>query len=195
MKFAIVVCGAIASGKTTTADFLGSHFSLPVVSFGSYVNHMAGQTGLPRHRKSLQDLGDRLYRTLGPAKFLISVLNYFEIKKHQSVVFDGVRHVPILMEIRKCALKTVAVYLDADKEERYRRNKTQLFGGRSPEEFQTIDLHPVELQTQDLKELCDLVLDATQPLPEVRKNLLHRLSIRDRSELHELNPEKPQPKS
>ena len=160
MKLAVVVCGRIGSGKSTAVDFIAAEFGFKAVSFGSYIRHMAAQRGTPSTRGQLQDLGDCLFRSKGSSGFLEDALEYFGINSHDSVVFDGVRHLEILADIRQAAGATIAVYLEVNQEERFRRYQARQASGLSFEEFLIVDRHLVEAGIGMIIDHCDLVLNA-----------------------------------
>ena len=176
MKLAIVVCGQIGSGKSTAVDFVATEFSLKVVSFGSYVRHMAALRGTPGTRGQLQDLGDCLFRSRGASGLLQDALKHYGVNCDDSVVFDGVRHPEILADIRHASEATIAVYLEANQEERSRRHQARQAFGWSQEEFLTIDRHPVEAGIGRMIEQCDLVLDGARPTSDVLNTLRGHLS-------------------
>ena len=171
MKAAIVICGRIGSGKSTVSVMLTSDLSIQVVSFGDYVREMARRDGRPNIRSALQDLGDCLYLQLGASGLLQSTLEMAGVDKDETVIFDGVRHIDVLSEIRRRAGKTVAIYLDASPEVRYQRRRSQGPADLSWQEFEAIDNHSVEGEIGALAKLCDFVVDASQPLTDVRDNL------------------------
>ena len=160
MKLAVVVCGKIGSGKSTAVDFVTAEFGFKAVSFGSYVRHLAERRGMPSTRDELQDLGDCLFRSRGSSGLLQDALEHFGVNSDDSVVFDGVRHFEILADIRRAAEATIAVYLEVNQEERFRRHQTRQVSGQSLEEFLTIDRHPVEAGIGMIIDHCDLVVNA-----------------------------------
>ena len=166
-----MICGQIGSGKSTVAAILASRLSCQVVSFGNYIRHMANRDGRPATRSVLQDLGDTLYQKIGASGLLEGALEIAGVKKDETVIFDGVRHIEVLSEIRRRAGKTVAIYLAVGPEERYRRRQSQGTGGLSREEFDAIDHHSVEVEIEDLAKVCDFVIDASPPLPQLESNL------------------------
>lgn len=172
MKTAIVICGQIGSGKSTVSNCVASRMSIQVVSFGQYIRQMAHLSGQPDSRKSLQDLGDGIYRQIGAAGLLEGVLAVAAVKDEDSVVFDGVRHEEVLEEIRLRARQTIATYLAVGQEERFRRHQSRSSGGMTFQEFQAIDSHAVETGIVPLANHCDVLVDASQPLTCVLKDLL-----------------------
>ena len=171
MKAAIVICGRIGSGKSTVSAMLASGLSIQVVSFGDYVREKARSGGRPDTRSALQNLGNCLYRQLGASGLLQGTLEMAGIDKDEAVIFDGVRHIDVLSEIRRLAGKMVAIYLDASLEVRYQRRCSQGSAGLSWQEFEAIDNHSVEGEIGALAELCDYVVDASQPLTILQNDL------------------------
>lgn len=160
MKLAVVICGRIGSGKSTAVDFVAAEFGFKVLSFGRYIEHVAERCGTASTRDELQDLGDHLFRSRGSSGLLKDALMHFEISGHDSVVFDGVRHLEVLTDIRRTAAATIAVYLEANREERFRRHRARQACGCSLEEFLIIDGHPVEAGVAMITDHCDLVVNA-----------------------------------
>ena len=160
MKLAVVVCGRIGSGKSTAVDFVAAEFGFKAVSFGGYVRHLAALRGMPRTRGQLQDLGDSLFKSKGSSGLLQAALEHYGVNSDDSVVFDGVRHPEILADIRQAAEATIAVYLEANQEDRFRRHQVRQCYGWALEEFLVADQHLVEAGNSKLIEQCDIVLDA-----------------------------------
>ena len=160
MKLAVVICGRIGSGKSTSVDFVAAEFGFKVVSFGRYIGHVAERCGTAGTRDELQDLGDHLFRSRGSSGLLKDALKHFEIGGHDSVVFDGVRHPEILADIRQAAAATIAVYLEVNHEERFRRHQARQAYSCSLEEFLIVDGHTVEAGIAMITDHCDLVVNA-----------------------------------
>ena len=171
MKLAVVVCGRIGSGKSTAVDFVAAEFGFKAVSFGTYIRHMAALHGTPSARDQLQDLGNCLFRSRGSSGLLQDALEHYGVNHDDSVVFDGVRHPEILADIRHAAETTIAVYLEANQEERFRRHQARQPSGWSLEEFLTIDRHPVEAGIDMVIDHCDLVVNAVCSVAIVREVL------------------------
>ena len=171
MKAAIVICGQIGSGKSTVSALLASKLSIQVVSFGNFIRHLAQRSGRPTTRSALQDLGDSLYQKIGASGLLEGALEMAGIDNDETIVFDGVRHTEVLAEIRQRAGKTIAIYLDVGPEERYQRRRSQGADSLSREQFEAIAGHAVESEIGDLAELCDFVIDASQPLTHLQDDL------------------------
>lgn len=175
MNTAIMVTGQIGSGKSTVAAFVSSNCSLQLVSFGEFIRYIALESGLPATRKSLQELGDKTFRELGAQDFLQKALHLAGVGQSDSVVLDGVRHLEIMREIRSTAQESLAIYLNVCQEKRFWRHRSRLGCRMSFREFQAADNHAVETEVGTLAEHCDLVIDASQPLVDVKRNLLCEL--------------------
>lgn len=171
MKAAIVICGQIGSGKSTVSAFLASKLSIQVVSFGDYIRHIARCSARPTTRNALQDLGDSLYQKKGASGLLKGALETAGIDNDETVVFDGVRHTEMLAAIRQRAGKTIAIYLDVGPRERYQRRRSQGADSLSREQFEAFERHAVESEIGNLAELCDFVIDASQPLTHLQDDL------------------------
>ena len=176
MNLAVVVCGRIGSGKSTAVDFLAAEFGLKTVSFGSYIRHIAALRGTGSTRDQLQDLGDCLFKSKGSLGLLESALEHFRINRYDSVVFDGVRHLEILTDIRRAAEETFAIYLEVNQKERFRRYRARQISSGSLEEFLIVDGHPVETGIGKIVEYCDVVVDAACCVKEVQAMLRAKLS-------------------
>ena len=176
MKLAVVVCGRIGSGKSTAVEVIATELDFKVVSFGSYVRHQAARLGKSSSRRQLQDLGDYLFRSRGSSGLLQDALDHYGVNSDDSVVFDGVRHPEVLADIRRIAEATMAVYLEANPEERFRRHQPDGCCGWSLPEFLSFDQHKVEDGNVLLIKQCDLVLDGAQPLTVVQNILRDQLS-------------------
>jgi dephospho-CoA kinase len=177
MKFAVAVCGPIASGKSTIVDFCNSELGLKVVSFGSYVRAVAKEVGVSNTRETLQELGNCLFNSKGAAGLLQGVLQYAEIKNTDSVVFDGVRHLEVLFEIRRNSKGFLAVFLHSNLHERFQRHNARSSSVISFGEFIAIDGHQVEAGISELKGHCELVIDTTRHPSEIQEVLRNKLTL------------------
>ncbi len=177
MNVAVVICGPIASGKSTAISYLTSEFDLKVVAFGRYVRAISKETGGSATREELQDLGDSLLKSKGAEGLLKATLEYARIEGQDSVIVDGVRHPEVLTAIRRSCETTVAFYMYASQEERHRRYNARQPSGITFEEFLDIDSHPVELGVVNLKGICELEIDTMWPFTEVQSILFNEVSL------------------
>ncbi len=112
---------------------------------------------------------------------LQGAMQYAGIKCTDSVVFDGVRHSEVLSEIRRNSKGAIAVFLDADLAERFQRHNARSSYIVSLKEFIAIDEHQVEAGISELKQQCELVIDATQSPSEIKEVLRNRFTLTARS--------------
>ena len=176
MKFTVIICGPIASGKSTLVDFCNSELGLKVVSFGSYVRAVAKEVGLSDTRETLQEFGNSLFNSMGAAGVLQGAMQWAGIKNTDSVVFDGVRHLEVLFEIRRNSKGSLTVFLRANLLERFQRHNARSSSVISLDDFMTIDGHQVEAGINELKDHSELVIDTTQPPSEIQEVLRKRLT-------------------
>lgn len=124
----------------------------------------------------MQNLGGSLYRTMGPADLLDAVLNYERVGDHDSIVFDGVRHIRVLDEIKSASDVMTSVYLRIGQLARYRRYRMREgLIDLSFSAFQAIDRHHVEVGVAELTEHCDIVLSVERPIVEVERDIVDQL--------------------
>lgn len=173
---AVVICGRIGSGKSTAAKFVADEFRIKNVSFGKYLHYLAGLNAGSTSRESLQDLGDREFRSRGAPAFLRDTMRHFAVACDESAVFDGVRHIEMLEAIRQRAGMTVAIYLKLGQTQRMHRARLRDGCSWSHEKFLLAERHPAEVGIGKLMEQCDLVLDASLPAKSVQRILLDRVA-------------------
>lgn len=171
MKAALAFCGKLGSGKSTACSFVAREFGFQLVSFGGFVRHQLVQDGSPITRRSMQNAGDSLYRSLGPVRMLDDTLAHFGVCIHSSVVFDGIRHSEVLTAIKQKAIASFAIYLDASRDVRFKRCQMKQGHSLQIEDFDRVDGHPVESGIPDLAKQCDLILDTSAPVNVVQERL------------------------
>lgn len=165
---AIALAGHISSGKSSLARALSSVFRWDIVSFGSYVRAEAEHRGLSDGRRTLQDLGDNLLRTLGPSALLADAVRVSNPQSHVFLV-DGVRHPSMMTAIRSQHTDSVLLFIDTLPDIRYSRYCRRY--GADPSlhscEYRELCEHPIELGIDLLKPAADVVLDGSLPAEEV----------------------------
>ncbi|MGB7290957.1 MAG: AAA family ATPase [Thermodesulfobacteriota bacterium] len=162
--------GKICSGKSTVLKAISEEIHWPIISFGSYVRHIAQGRMLPSKRNIYQALGAELYQTLGPKKFLIEVMRFHLKSDQENILFDGVRHESILKEIQNAFNIIYIIFLNADVKLRYKRLPTKRSNSEeklSFEEFLKIDNHPVEVEIESLRKQANVIIDSSKPLKEI----------------------------
>ena len=170
MKFKkiITVSGRISSGKSYAANLINQHYGFPIASFGGYLKYYCEINNLPTDRKTLQDIGRDFMKENSEA-FLSVVLAHFS-GDSDIVILEGIRHKTILEDVRKLTQEIFTIFVDTDVQIRYerycKRNKDADID-KSYEAFIIADNHPVELEINDLKSICNLVVDGNENYEEI----------------------------
>jgi len=174
IKSLIAISGRISSGKTYAANLISKQFGFPIASFGSYLMDYCQNNNLPTDRKTLQDIGENLARTK-PEQFSLDVINHF-IDKGDSIIIEGVRHKTIFEILHKLSDNSLSVFVDDDQKKRYEKYSNRVKKSdkvKTYDKFIIFDNHPVELEIESLKPLCNIVVNSTT---NYSKNLMSFLS-------------------
>ena len=160
---AVAVCGHICSGKSSIVNYLSELYNWDVISFGKYVRHLADTKGLPSTRETYQILGQQLINELGAQQFLYNTIQF-----NQPIstihLYDGVRHMSVLAELRLAYRSTLVIYLDVSDSVRYARFKTRAADGDPSmfyDEFLQLSKRPVEQENSRISRVADLHIDAS----------------------------------
>lgn len=151
----IGIIGKICSGKSTAAKEISEKLKIPIVSFGSYLLKYSKENHLPTNRESLQNLGNKFIEE-NSNKFLRDVIST-QSEIENLMIIEGIRHISIFENINKISDRSIFIFIDTPFEIRYERycNRFKESDGVvSKEEFQEIDNHKVERETDLLKEKC-----------------------------------------
>lgn len=167
----IALSGRICSGKSTVAKALFERLTFPIGSFGNYLIAYCSQKSLPTDRAYLQEVGQEMVEA-NPTQFLQNVVDY-HIGDSKSLILDGIRHKVIFESVKGLAKNVISVFVDADLETRYKRYLTRK--KIDYETFLALDNHPVELETESLKPLCDIVIDSTANYENILSNLIKKI--------------------
>lgn len=163
IKTIITISGRISSGKSYAAELLHNKLGFPVASFGGYLKYYCEQKNLPADRKSLQDVGEKLIEKY-PRQFIVDVISHF-IGNSDEIILEGVRHKSIFDEIKNITEKHLSIFIDANLQTRYdryhKRNK-DLDNVKTFEQFMIFDNHSVELEIEELKSHCNIIVDSTK---------------------------------
>lgn len=172
MNKSILIIGRISSGKSTIAKEIQNSISnCRIISFGSYLKDYSEKRNWKIDRLSLQDLGQRFIDE-NPANFLSNVVHHNKAKDGEILIFEGVRHQPILNAIGMYYPVLLSIYLNVDVDTRYDRYLTRnksIDKRSSKEDFLKADNHKVELEIESLKNDCDLVIGLEGIIDSVRK--------------------------
>ncbi len=157
----IGISGRICSGKTYLANIIANKLHLPVASFGGYLRDYCEINNILINRKTLQDFGENFIQN-DSEQFLIEVIDHF-IGDHDSIIIEGIRHKSILKIIKTLSKSSTAIFVDMDQNTRYKRfcsRESYIDSVKTFDQFIMSDNHLVELEIQELKPLCDLVINS-----------------------------------
>lgn len=170
----IGIVGKICSGKSTVASKLKNYYNTPIVSFGSYLFEYSKNNNLLVDRTSLQNLGNKFIQE-DSNLFLNKVLDSQSFDPNK-IIIEGIRHISIYNELRKMSQTAFFAFIDAPIEIRYQRYlKRQKESDKqiSFNEFEEMDKHIVESETDLLKDKCDIILDSEEDDQKVFKYFSH----------------------
>ena len=147
--------GRIASGKSSISTAVANSLSLPRVSFGNYVRHLAEYIGLdPNDRTTLQDVGNFLVGY--PRAFCTNVLNQARYQPGERLIIDGIRHKEIVDELRLLVAPAafVLIYVAANDETIERRIREER---KSIDDIHRLEQDATEAQVKSvLAEIADI---------------------------------------
>lgn len=164
--YSILVIGKINAGKTSLINKLSKQFDIPVTSFGSLIKNLVSVEDKNTSRSHWQDFGYHKFVVDGANKLLNDAIDYSGNNHIKKIIFDGVRHVTVLNEIKKISKKTYVIFLNVDEKIRYNRYTRYLEKDITLEEFQKIDNHFIEQGIYPMKQFADIVIDASNMTTE-----------------------------
>jgi dephospho-CoA kinase len=169
MLKALVVCGQICSGKSSVISYLSRIYNWDIISFSTYIKKLAAAKNLPPTRDVYQQLGHQIFTNTVPSEFLRAAIT--ASNPVSSVhLFDSVRHLQILEEIRQTYSVTTVIYLRATDEVRYQRFLSRANVGDSIlsfEDFLRMNKQPVECSITAIADYADLIIDSTNSIETV----------------------------
>lgn len=158
---AVGLAGHSGSGKSTLANGLVTQLGGSVIAFGDAVRWSAADRGLdPSDRLTLMDLGHELAMT-DPVGLCDRVLAQVEAPA-TLLIFDGIRHLRVLEELRDRFGIFHLVFLKATDE----LIRGRLDGAVDP------TAHRSERDIPHLEQEADLVLDACRPAHELVRTVV-----------------------
>jgi adenylate kinase family enzyme len=162
-SFVLALAGAPASGKTTLARNLAATTAATYISFGDLVRYEADAQHTSHDRSNLQALGSGMLRDLGPRGLCERAL---EIARATSdtrpVIWDGVRHLPVLDELRRLYAPTELILVVLKPPEHARRQRLAERAS-SPEQLETWEADDTESHLAQLAVNAQLICDAATP--------------------------------
>ena len=162
-SFILALAGAPSSGKTTVARSIAADTGAKHVSFGDFLRGEAGSQQLKTDRSALQALGATLLEDLGPRGFCERALsNAGGTMSTRPIIWDGVRHVPVLDELRGLYAPAPVTFVVLAPPEQARRQRFSA-AASSREELDAWESHESESQLAQLIAQADLVCDEPSP--------------------------------
>ncbi|SRR5712692_1375564 len=178
---AIAITGQLSAGKSTLLRQLAERHGWSTISFGEYVRSVAKERSLSVDRKSLQDIGHEIFRSLGAKVFLDTVIAHARPLSNVRL-FDGVRDAGIVSAVRQGHSKTVIIYIDVPDLTRYERHLQRMnlnCAAFTFSDFMELSDHPIEQGTRELPRTADEVIRVTgEPVAEVVYDIERRLTRR-----------------
>ena len=155
----VALAGPPASGKTSVAHAVAKRLDGTVLGFGDFVRAEARIRNVATDRASLQALGAKLHRSLGPTGFCDAVLaRAGRTLEDRPVVWDGIRHVDVALRLRTLYPVPVRlVVLRPPEDERRERFRGEV---GSDERLAAFERHPTEGELPQLERIADLVCPA-----------------------------------
>ena len=174
----LVIAGKIGSGKSTVVRAIAEMLGLKIVSFGDLIRAKASERYHHQDRQTLQQIGYELFVSEGSRKLLAAALENAGVESGESVVFDGVRNLLVLDEIKATTETMVTFYLEVDDFHRFERyvSKSRLSSSTTFGDFQFIDGHPIESGISRLASNADLIIDARLPIDRILDQIHDKLS-------------------
>jgi dephospho-CoA kinase len=153
----VAVAGPMGVGKSTTCQALADRLGWPSVSFGDFVRAEVTRRGISETRDELQHLGQELARS--PEVLVAGVIRGAGPHPGRGLVVDGVRHMAVVRALRETSGHRVALFfLDAPRSVRLERWAQR---GKSLDEYERAERHPVEAELPQVRAAADWVVEAT----------------------------------
>lgn len=164
----IGIAGATASGKTTLARGLITHFSAHTKRFSEILSLIATEVGLPSDKESLQKLSTTLRGHLGEDVLAHGMSTWVEKSTAETIVVEGLRRKTDIRLLSQAAQKSgrawIFIFVDAPFPVRFSR-----FNGRegtiSEEAFKALDEQECEAELPLIKKDAHLLLNSSLHTP------------------------------
>jgi dephospho-CoA kinase len=164
--------GPIGSGKSDVSKLFAEQIGAKRNSFGSTVREIAVERGLSINRVGLQSLGAFLVASERDG-FCRRVVSIALNNPASPIVIDGLRHIEILMELKRIVSpRTVrCIYVDASPSIRLER--VRLRDGLSQSELAKLERHSTEVEVeQHLRAQADFIAENSNSLGECVQGLV-----------------------
>ena len=174
MKQSISVCGKIGAGKSSILRALSAANGWDIISFGGYIKSLISDPNPVR--ETFQQLGQDLFASRGAQGLLDDAIR-FRQPQSETQLFDGVRHVSVIDELRKLYPANLVVFLNIGDRQRYERftRANAMTPQISYSEFLQMCAHPIELGIEEIASIGDVTVDASRDLASVLANVNNHL--------------------
>lgn len=177
MKKALAICGQICSGKSSVIKELSISYGWDIVSFGRYIRSLIDIRQEAPTRATYQSLGQKLFAERGPKLFLQDTIE-FNQPASAIHIFDGVRHVSIIEELKEFYASTFVIYLNVSDLERYNRFISRASKDDpiiSYDQFLAICQHPIEQGITQVASIANTQINAAKPFQDVMAEVKSKL--------------------
>jgi len=166
-KEVIGLCGPIAAGKTTAAEFLRER-GFTYTRFSLVLANLLKERGILPTRAALQQYGEQIHRTPGQ-RWLCQHLND-TIVGAERVVVDGLRHPEdCAFVVERFGARAKILFLDAPTELRRRRYERI---SDTSSDFDTASNHPVESHVDLLRRLAHSCICNSSSFDSLEQDLM-----------------------
>ena len=162
----MILSGLPGSGKTHAAQMLVGE-GWEGISAGNLIRKLCLKEGLGIDRETLQEFGKSLLQSKGEAFF--SKLLIAEAGGKNQVVFEGIRPLRVISEIKKRNMYCIHIYIESKEKNRLARLKNR--DGLSIEQFRKLAENPLEIQVTAQKELADEIVFNNQTIELFDKSM------------------------
>lgn len=163
----IGLSGKIASGKTTTANYLKEKYGFKILRFRDIIIEVLKERGLEVNRENMQEMGNELYNILGSKLF--SELLLCRVNDDYNYVIDSIRHEKIHIFFRKkLNWSYFFIFVDSNQDLRNIRLHT-----RDEKKFNltSLESHTVESEIDTLKRYSDYVISNNEDEQNLHKQI------------------------
>ena len=164
MSVVLAVSGGMGSGKSTLSVRLASELGWSRASFGDYVRSVATAKRRSTSRKNLQEIGQQLVEA-SPADLCAGVLQQALWVPGDSLVIDGLRHPQVKEALEKAVAPSRLLHVHLSVDPTIRAGRLAIDGKDA--EWQRMESHAVEHDTENLASSADKVLDGSLPPDEI----------------------------
>ncbi|HET9946502.1 MAG TPA: AAA family ATPase [Patescibacteria group bacterium] len=180
MKQIIAIVGPLASGKGALITLLEKK-GYSVLSLSGEVREKTNLWGLDQTRENLQNVGDKLRKSFGPA--ILAELIGQKISPHQKFVIDGIRNPAELSYLQKTFHAfTIAITATPEKRFEMMKKRGRVGDPTTWEEFKKaeerdrgIGQESFGQQVEACVKMADVVLDNNGTYEQFEQNLTYFL--------------------